>query len=157
MRNTFFTILAVLVVSAVVLSGCKSKEPEAEPEPESVPEAISVEVDKAAIESAGAWLELVDSGKYSESWEESAEYLKALVNKDDWQKRLQGTRQPLGKLLSRELKSQRYMTSLPGAPDGEYVIIRYETSFENKKSAIETITPMLDKDGKWKVSGYYIK
>ena len=157
MRNTFFTILAVLVVSAVVLSGCKSKEPEAEPEPESVPEAISVEVEKAAIESAGAWLDLLDSGKYSESWEEAAQYLRNAVSKDDLQRSLQAARKPLGKLLSRKLKSQRYMTSLPGAPDGEYVIIRYETSFENKKSAIETITPMLDKDGKWKVSGYYIK
>ena len=157
MRNTFFTILAVLVVSAVVLSGCKSKEPEAEPEPESVPETISVEVEKAAIESAGAWLDLLDSGKYSESWEEAAEYVKALANKDNWQKTFQGVRQPLGKLVSRELESTRYTTSAPGAPDGQYLIIQYKTSFENKKSAIETVTPMLDKDGKWRVSGYYIK
>ncbi len=49
------------------------------------------------------------------------------------------------------------MTSLPGAPDGEYVVIQYNTEFENKKVAIETITPMLDDDGKWRVSGYYIK
>lgn len=49
------------------------------------------------------------------------------------------------------------MTSLPGAPDGKYVVIQYDTSFENKKAAVETVTPMLDKDGKWRVSGYYIK
>ena len=28
---------------------------------------------------------------------------------------------------------------------------------ENKASAVETITPMLDKDGKWRVSGYFMK
>jgi len=28
---------------------------------------------------------------------------------------------------------------------------------ENKTSTVETITPMLDKDGQWRVSGYYIK
>jgi hypothetical protein len=28
---------------------------------------------------------------------------------------------------------------------------------EHKQSAVETITPMLDKDGKWRISGYYIK
>ena len=50
-----------------------------------------------------------------------------------------------------------WLLSLPGAPDGEYVVIQYATTFENKKSAIETITPMLDGDGKWRVSGYYIK
>ncbi|HWN92533.1 MAG TPA: DUF4019 domain-containing protein, partial [Verrucomicrobiae bacterium] len=47
--------------------------------------------------------------------------------------------------------------TLPGAPDGEYVVIQYETAFENKASAVETITPMLDKDGSWRISGYYIK
>ena len=60
-------------------------------------------------------------------------------------------------MLKRSVKSKQYATSLPGAPDGEYVVIQYETSFEKKKSAIETVTPMLDKDGKWRVSGYYIK
>lgn len=34
MKKTFFTMLAVLMVSGVVLSGCKGKEPEREPEPE---------------------------------------------------------------------------------------------------------------------------
>jgi hypothetical protein len=66
-------------------------------------------------------------------------------------------RKPLGQLITRTLKSKTYATSLPGAPDGEYVVIQYATTFENKKSAIETITPMLDEDGKWRVSGYYIK
>jgi hypothetical protein len=49
------------------------------------------------------------------------------------------------------------MTQLPGAPDGQYVIIQYDTTFENKRKAIETITPMFDKDGIWRVSGYYIQ
>ncbi|KPJ71393.1 hypothetical protein AMJ52_08655, partial [candidate division TA06 bacterium DG_78] len=63
----------------------------------------------------------------------------------------------LGKLVSRTVKSAKYTTSLPGAPDGEYVVIQYEASFENKQSAIETVTPMKDTDGAWRVSGYYIK
>jgi len=46
---------------------------------------------------------------------------------------------------------------VPGAPDGEYVVLRFETSFENKAKAIETVTPMREKDGTWRVSGYYIK
>jgi hypothetical protein len=49
------------------------------------------------------------------------------------------------------------MQSLPGAPDGEYVVIQFKTAFENKKFAIETVTPMLDGDGKWRVSGYFIR
>jgi len=49
------------------------------------------------------------------------------------------------------------VTSVPGGPDGQYVIIEFAASFENKKTAIETVTPMLEKDGVWRVAGYYIK
>jgi hypothetical protein len=148
MRNIVFSILPILAVSILVLSGCGSKEPK----PESNPEA-----EKAAIESATVWLQLMDSEKYVESWEEAAEYLKNAVSKDNFQTSLQTAREPLGKLVSRNLKSKVYSTSAPGAPDGEYVIIQYNTSFENKKSAIETVTPMRDKDSIWRVSGYYIR
>jgi hypothetical protein len=57
----------------------------------------------------------------------------------------------------RALKNANYTKTLPGAPDGEYVVLQYETSFEHKQSAAETVTPTLDKDGKWPVSGYFIK
>lgn len=59
-------------------------------------------------------------------------------------------RKRLGKLLERKIKTCQYVTDLPGAPDGENVAIQFETSFENQKSAIETIAPMIDSDGKWR-------
>jgi hypothetical protein len=66
-------------------------------------------------------------------------------------------RKPLGNLLSRKVKSAQPMTELPGAPDGQYVVMQFETSFANKKTAIETVTFMLDQDGQWKSAGYFIK
>ena len=59
--------------------------------------------------------------------------------------------------MSRQVISTKYATSLPGAPDGEYVVIQFKTSFENKASAVETVTPMKDPDGEWRVGGYFIK
>ena len=70
---------------------------------------------------------------------------------------LQAVRKPLGKLITRKVRTKTYRTSLPGAPDGEYVVIEFETSFAQKKTAIETVTPIIDKDGTWRVSGYYIR
>ena len=35
--------------------------------------------------------------------------------------------------------------------------IRYRTAFEHKAEAVETVTPMLDRDGLWRVSGYFIR
>lgn len=120
-------------------------------------QGASQDKESAAVEAAQAWLALVDAEKYYESWERAAEYFKNAVTAQQWEQALTAFRKPLGKVQSRELKSKQFMTELPGAPDGEYVVIQYETSFENKKSAIETITPMLDKDNKWRVSGYFIK
>ena len=113
--------------------------------------------EEAAVSASQAWLALIDEGNYSGSWEEAAAYFKAAVLVEQWQRSMMAFRKPLGKLVSRKLRSKHYTKTLPGAPDGEYVVIQYETAFENKKSAIETITPMLDEDGKWRVSGYYIK
>jgi hypothetical protein len=42
-------------------------------------------------------------------------------------------------------------------PDGKYVVIQYDSVFEQKASAVETVTPMLDSDGAWRVSGYFVQ
>jgi hypothetical protein len=110
-----------------------------------------------ATSIAGNWLTLVDDGKYDSSWDAASPLLQNHVTKESFARMVAAVRQPLGKVVSRKLNSAQYSTSLPGAPDGEYVVLKYDTSFENKKSARETITPMLDKGGKWRVSGYYIK
>jgi hypothetical protein len=100
---------------------------------------------------------MVDEGKYSESWQNTSSYFKNAVDENQWEKSLNSVRKPLGEVLSRNAISKNYTKTLPGAPDGEYVVIQYETSFINKASAIETVTPSLEKDGIWRVSGYYIK
>jgi hypothetical protein len=115
------------------------------------------DVEQESIEAAEAWLELIDDGKYADSWEIAAEYFKRVVKQEKWREMAAAARGPLGGVLSREVKATEYRTTLPGAPDGEYVVIQFATSFENKKSAVETVTPMRDRDGTWRVSGYFIR
>jgi hypothetical protein len=115
------------------------------------------EKENAAVASAEKWLSLIDEGKYKESWKEASEYFRNAVKEEQWEQSLQAVRRPLGKLISRKVKSKTYETSLPGAPDGEYVVIQFETYFEKKESSVETVTPMMEKDGNWRASGYYIK
>jgi hypothetical protein len=113
--------------------------------------------ERAGLDSAGAWLTLVDAGQYDKSWDQAASLFKESLSKDQWVQSLKTAIMPLGKVISRTSATTTYTTSLPGVPDGKYVVIKYDTSFENKKSAVETVTPMLDKDGKWRVAGYFIK
>ena len=134
------------VIGAVIWALCSSFE-----------SVASEEKVGKALEAANKWIALIDELKYGESWETAAVYFKNAIGKEVWEQKLAAVRKPLGKLVSRRLKSKTYTTSLPGAPDGEYVVLQFITSFENKDSGIETVTPMLDSDGIWRVSGYYIK
>lgn len=113
--------------------------------------------ERAAVAAAEKWLSLVDRGKYAESWKESATYFRARVTERKWEQMSRSVREPLGKLISRHLKNATYETSLPGAPDGQYVVMKFDASFVNKKSAVETVTTMMDKDGAWRVVGYFIR
>jgi Protein of unknown function (DUF4019) len=111
----------------------------------------------AAQTAAESWLKLVDDGKYAESWEQAAKVFKGAVKQADWSQMVGSVRTPLGRLVSRKLKSREYTEKLPGAPDGKYVVIQYDSVFEKKASAVETVTPMVDPDGAWRVSGYFIR
>ena len=113
--------------------------------------------EELAEKGALAWLALADAGNYEASWREAASLFRGAVSQEDWKKMMVGTRQPLGKMLSRKVKSRTYAEHLPGAPDGKYVVLEFETSFENKKTAVETVTPMQEPDGIFRVSGYFIK
>lgn len=119
--------------------------------------AADTEAVNQARKSASAWLALVDATQYGQSWDEAATLFKSAVTKQEWMKAVQSTRAPLGALKSRVFKTATFTRSLPGAPDGEYVVIQFDTRFENKAAAVETVTPMRQKDGAWKVSGYYIR
>ena len=110
-----------------------------------------------AQRAAESWLKLTDAGDAGASWEQAAKAFKGAVTKEQWTGAIAGVRPPLGKVVSRTVKSRQYAERLPGAPEGKYVVIQYETVFENRASAVETVTPMLDPDGVWRVSGYSIK
>ena len=110
-----------------------------------------------AENAARHWLELTDAGNFDRSWDEAADIFQKHVTKLAWASTAANARSPLGGVRSRKVRSARYARTLPGAPDGDYVVIQFETTFENKANAIELVTPTRAKDGSWKVSGYFIK
>ncbi len=115
------------------------------------------EAEQAAVAAAERWLSLIDADDFTENWNQAASLFKSVVSLEQWKASLEAAQVPLGKVVSRKLKSKKYLEELPGAPDGEYVVIEYETSFQRKKNGVETITPMKDADGEWHVSGYFVR
>jgi hypothetical protein len=104
-----------------------------------------------------AWLAMLDKKQYEQTWETACTYFKSLVTKEQWVSQVSAVRNPLGDLISRDLKMNLYQKTMPGAPDGEYYVLSFNTVFKNKALANETVTVMKDKDGQWRLVGYFIK
>ena len=141
-----FNVVGFLCAVALVAgfaSGCGKK--------------ADVGAEKAATSAAQTWLAAIDHGDYAQSWQNAAAFFQNAVTEEKWKTSMETFRKPLGDLVSRKLTSANATAELPGAPAGQYVVMQFETSFANKKSAIETVTFMLEKDGQWKSAGYFIK
>jgi hypothetical protein len=113
--------------------------------------------EEAAESAALTWLAALDAGDYPTTWKTASSYFKEHISAANWTAAAASARGSVGALKSRRLTSATLMHTMPGAPDGDYVIIVFKTNFEGKAEAIETVTPMKDVDGTWHVSGYYIK
>jgi hypothetical protein len=120
--------------------------------------AAADELDMApAMTASESWLHSVDAGQYAHSWDEASKQFREAVTRDKWESLVEPVREQTGNLVARKVRSATYTRDLPNAPAGEYVVIQYDTRFERVPHAIETVTPMKDPDGKWRVSGYFVK
>lgn len=117
---------------------------------------ITPQQESAAVDKAGQWLALLDSGDYNASWREAAEFLQGKVTEQKWVETMTTVRKPMGSLLSRKVKSTHFRTMMPEALKGKYLIIDYKSSFANRKAVVESVTQMMEKDGSWRVAGYHL-
>lgn len=107
--------------------------------------------------AANEWLALVDGGDYSKSWNEASAHFRGAVTEESWDASLTSGRQPLGKPVKRRIVKIETPSSLPNAPDGSYAVLVFDAAFEHKSTAMELVTLILEKDGKWRVIGYVIR
>jgi hypothetical protein len=120
--------------------------------------AADEEIDvKSAMAVAEAWLAGVDAGRYGASWDDAAKLLQGAIERTKWEITLERARGPLGVAVTRKLRTANFTRSLPDAPPGEYIVIRYDTVFENRPLSTEIVTPMREPDGTWKIAGYIIR
>lgn len=111
----------------------------------------------AAQGAAQSWLKLVDSQHYDQSWDSAAAVFRSAVTKPQWAGAVKEGRSQFDPLGERTLIAANYTTQLPNVPPGQYVVIQYRTKAGHGKTVVETITPARDKDGRWRVAGYYIR
>lgn len=108
------------------------------------------------LTAANSWVSLVDQKRWDESWNAAGSLFKSQMPQSRWASTIEPVRVPLGALSSRLLKSVTKAKSLPGAPDGNYEVVQFQTSFAHKAAATETVVLSQEASG-WKVDGYFIR
>ena len=116
------------------------------------------DTDKAekATEAAMEFLQLVDSEKYAESWESSADLMKEKVTRQEWVEKLAKAKTLSGELIKRSEKDVSYSTSAQDSPEGEYIALTFDSKYQRAASVSEYVTVMLEGD-RWQVAGYFIQ
>ena len=148
----FLSAVVLLLACLAASGGLHAQGVGASPTP-----AIQNGGETAAKAAADIWLALVDDTRYEPAYQSAASIFQKLVTKEQWIKLAGNGRSLLGRSRSRVVQDTKFSATMPGAPDGQYVVIHYQTSFEKKAAATETVTTLLDSDGQWKVCGYFIR
>lgn len=113
----------------------------------------SATVTDAEVEGAARrFLELVDQGKYAESYALTAASFQKMNTVKVWSDVSTKVRPPLGAVVSRTFLSHE---DVPTPPAG-YEIVKFRTNFANKANAIEKVSLERSSAG-WRVAGIYIE
>jgi hypothetical protein len=108
------------------------------------------------VAAANSWVHLVDTKRWDDSWTAAGTLFKSQMPQPRWASTIAPVREPLGAVSSRVVKGVTKSKSLPGAPDGDYEVVQFQTSFANKAAATETVVLSREASG-WKVDGYFIR
>jgi Protein of unknown function (DUF4019) len=114
--------------------------------------AISAD-DQAAPDAALRWLNLLDTGRYGQSFDELPPRIRISGKRETWVDWMLGRRASLGHARTRSFYRVVHTHKLSVAPDGDYQVIGFKASFDRKKDAAEALV-LTKETGKWQVSGY---
>ncbi|GAA0537290.1 hypothetical protein FHS83_003429 [Rhizomicrobium palustre] len=124
---------------------------------------LSVPVQAATEEptsSAWQWLELIDHGKYSESWAEGSALFRARITERSWESKIQIFHDAVGSIVWRDVLGVSSVADPKGLPKGLYQVVHYKSKFTDargKKSEYEETVTLILENGLYRVATYDVK
>ena len=166
LRSTV-VILSLLAAGAAQGQLKPPAEPKAAPAAPTVPAAPTAPLPppsdpvadakkEAASRTAAEWLKLIDSADYGKAWDECSPLFREKVTRQQWVDGVPKNRAEFGKLKARNLFGAVYRKTMPGAPDGDYVTVRFLSDFEKNPAAEELVT-LTYQGGAWRPLGYMLR
>ncbi len=117
------------------------------------PDADKAERARAA---AAVFLDRVDAEEYGDSWDLLADLAQEKISREKWTEQLAEARERSGTLVEREQEDASFSTEAKDSPEGEYILLSYDSRFEKAADVTEYVTVMLTDQG-WKVAGYFMQ
>jgi len=110
-----------------------------------------------SLKRAEYFLTFVDVNDWEGSWKAAGAYFQSQASAEDWAKIVEPVRSPLGTVNARRLTSVQRASTLPGAPEGDYEILQFQTDFAAPTElSVETLVMLEGKQG-WEVVGYFVR
>ena len=110
-------------------------------------------------QAARQWLTQTDRLDAAASFAAAGEKFRGPITQDAWADALEKARAPLGAVLQRTIIETAFDRAAPpgGGPEVDIAVILFRTAFAQKPGSTESVTLALDKDGVWRVIGYFIR
>lgn len=121
-------------------------------QPQWVEAAFGEEAQNASELQARSWLNLIDNGKFDESYNEAGETLRGQYPQGMWKFGLT-LRMTKGKLESRELLQVSRTQEYAGLPIGEYQIVEFNSLFQYNNRQLERVVLQRTPSG-WEIADY---
>jgi hypothetical protein len=118
--------------------------------------SLAAEGETDPLLAAESFLQALDAGDYEKSWRMTSPLLQARAPRDAFELAVGPVRSSFGPALGRAIKYQRHLDTASALPDGTYLYVVYESSFEKKNNSNERVIVHLEADGCWRVCEYLI-
>lgn len=105
---------------------------------------------------AYSWLELLDNGRYYQTWQYASHTFKQRIAASKWDQVLKGTRSKLGELQNRTLAGYSKRQQFSGMPDGEYLVLKFTSQYEHADTLSELLV-LTEEQGELRVIAYFIQ
>ena len=111
---------------------------------------------EAVNNTALEFLQMIDAGKYADSWLIADPYLQKAIPQQDWKEKLIKIRAALGPIVDRSLEDVNFTAATKELPESEFLLLEYNSEFE-VKTMNEVVTVVLGSDNRWRVVGYFVQ
>lgn len=117
----------------------------------------TAEAIKKALERQEKWIEYIDDGRYSRSWNRASSTFQSFYTKEQWIANIISVYVPLGKREYKALDTAYYTTAITGyPPNRDYVHILHKSKFENRADTLLETTIMIKERRRWKTAVYSV-